>query len=420
MTMEVVACSIRSRPAVVGNTTDQGADASILNRQININAPVAIVSPGANGGDVSQSNEATNTAEATNGNVTDAVRRTRRRTADASADSGSAGVAQDQSAGVDNGTDQQADASVDNEQVNVNLPVAVLSPHADGGDVAQSNEATNAAEATNRNATDQVVIQDQSGAATTDGSDHGSGELAAVDQDQTADVSNGTQQVATAPIVSEQSNSNESAGSGDVTQSNEAVNSAEATNGNATDQDVDQAQQAEASAIGGDAGREGHGKGDDKDQGTGDDAAPVADVTQDQVTTVVDNTDQYAAAPIPNEQSNSNEPADRKGGKGKGKGHGPAPAAGDMAQSNEAVNAAAATNRNATDQTVGQDQAAAATAVAADDVDRTQGRDPKGHDPKGHDGKGHGTGDGCEPEWPHHDGRPSAHAVGAPGPDGVT
>ena len=54
--------------AVVGNTTDQGADASILNRQINIHAPVAVLSPGANGGDVSQSNEATNAAESANGN----------------------------------------------------------------------------------------------------------------------------------------------------------------------------------------------------------------------------------------------------------------------------------------------------------------------------------------------------------------
>ena len=38
--------------ALVGNSTEQGADASILNEQININIPVAVLSPAANAGDV--------------------------------------------------------------------------------------------------------------------------------------------------------------------------------------------------------------------------------------------------------------------------------------------------------------------------------------------------------------------------------
>ena len=186
---------------LIGNSTDQGADASILNKQININLPVAVLAPGANTGDVTQSNTASNRASASNNNDTT-------QTVDQAQDASSAGgggVDQQQSADVNNQTSQSAEAPVENRQVNVNLPVAVLSPRANVGDVTQSNEASNDASATNRNLTDQAVAQDQAAdAASSKG--HGPAGQAAVSQDQAADVANATSQEAQAPVVSEQSN----------------------------------------------------------------------------------------------------------------------------------------------------------------------------------------------------------------------
>jgi len=60
----------QAQQVLIGNSTDQGADASILNRQININLPVAVLAPGANAGDVTQSDTASNTATASNTNRT--------------------------------------------------------------------------------------------------------------------------------------------------------------------------------------------------------------------------------------------------------------------------------------------------------------------------------------------------------------
>ncbi len=91
---------------LIGNGTDQGADASILNKQININLPVAVLAPGANAGDVTQSNTASNSATASNINRTT-------QTVDQAQDASSAGgggVDQQQSANVDNETSQSAEA----------------------------------------------------------------------------------------------------------------------------------------------------------------------------------------------------------------------------------------------------------------------------------------------------------------------
>ena len=178
------------------------------------------------------------------------------------------------------------------------------------------------------------------------------------------------------------------ANGGDVSQSNEAVNTAEATNDNDTAQTVVQGQEAEATATAPEGGH--HGK-------PGHDAAPVAEVSQVQSADVSNETVQDAAAGVANEQSNSNEAtAPEHSGHGKDHGHGKdqghgkdrghgahAPAAGDVSQSNKADNTATATNDNSTDQYVSQGQTALATATAPEGGDR--GYDGKGHDHDGND-----------------------------------
>jgi hypothetical protein len=354
---------------LIGNGTDQGADASILNKQININLPVAVLSPTANGGDVTQSNSASNDASASNTNRTT---QTVGQAQDASSTGG--GVDQQQSADVDDQTSQSAAAPVENRQVNVNLPVAVLSPTASGGDVTQSNEASNDASAGNRNVTDQAVAQGQVADATASPKGHGPAGQAAVSQDQAADVGNATSQEAQAPVTNEQSNEAAPAPApvehgkddgcgctpppppppgtaGDVDQSNEARNGASADNRNGTEQAVAQGQAAPVAASGT------HGD---------------ASVVEDQSAEVANATEQSAAAPIENHQSSSvgadhgkdtaKDGKDANDGKGKGKGpHGPAPIPGDVTQSNEATNTSSATNVNRTGQDVAQGQAARAT-----------------------------------------------------------
>ena len=424
---------------LIGNSTDQGADASILNKQININLPVAVLAPGANAGDVTQSNTASNRASASNDNDTT-------QTVDQAQDASSAGgggVDQQQSADVNNQTSQSAEAPVENRQVNVNLPVAVLSPRANVGDVTQSNEASNDALATNRNLTDQAVAQEQAAdAASSTG--HGPAGQAAVSQDQAADVANATSQEAQAPVVSEQSNEAAAAPSepvahgkgggegcgcdtpppppapaGDVEQSNEATNVATAGNNNQTDQEVGQVQAAEAAGtkgatvsqdqsadvanatdqsavapISNDQANHADGRGDVTQsnaatneaaanngnrtdqvvvQGQVGDATAAgkhgdAAVVQEQSANVSNATDQSASAPIDNDQANvvaddhGKDDKDKDKGKGKGTGpHGPAPIPGDVTQSNEAANTAAASNVNRTSQGVVQGQAAEAT-----------------------------------------------------------
>jgi len=254
--------------------------------------------------------------------------------------------------------------------------VAVLSPTANAGDVTQSNEASNDASATDRNVTDQAVAQAQAADATSS-TGHGPAGPAAVSQDQAADVANATSQEAQAPVTNEQSNEAAAAPSepvahaeddgcgcdhptppparpaGDVTQSNEATNVALADNTNRTDQQVGQQQAAEA------AGAKG------------------AMVSQDQSVDVANATDQSAAAPVDNRQTNAvaaDHGKDTGHGKGKGKGpHGPVPIPGDVTQANTATNVAAAANANTTAPSVAQGQAASVVAHG-----------PKGHGPKGH------------------------------------
>ena len=206
----------------------------MTNRQYNIYAPVSVLSPGAGSGSVTQSNSATNTAVAGNSNETS------QGVEQAQAGSGhSRRGAQRQYAALYNGTSQSANAGVYNGQYNIYAPVYVNSPGAGSGNVSQSNSATNTAAAGNANFTDQAATQGQAAGGSGGG------------QDQAALVANGTSQSANARVYNSQLNiyapvyvHSPGAGSGNVTQSNSATNTAAAGNLNGTSQDVGQAQAA--------------------------------------------------------------------------------------------------------------------------------------------------------------------------------
>jgi len=151
---------------------------------------------------------------------------------------------------------------------------------ANGGDVSQSNNAVNEAAVINGNSTDQSVGQSQTGDATAGGgnasgsdedwcgceptfttfsgggddqpcgceSDDTDGDAgdgtAIVAQNQSADLSNGTDQSGAAAVDNVQENVN--SGSGDVEQSNVVTNHAKVLNGNGTVQAALQRQDATA------------------------------------------------------------------------------------------------------------------------------------------------------------------------------
>ena len=117
-----------------------------------MNAPVSVLSWGANGGDVDQSNGAITTADAKNTNGTDqSVDQDQQA---ASKGSGSGGVDQSQDAKNGNETSQDAGADASTKQANVNVPIRILSWGANGGDVNQTNTA-DARVRRNANGTDQ-------------------------------------------------------------------------------------------------------------------------------------------------------------------------------------------------------------------------------------------------------------------------
>ena len=249
---------------------------------------------------------------------------------------------------VDNSTTQEASAAVGSGQINVSAPVTVggmghdhewrmSAPTAGGGgggggDVTQSNEATNSATAENINDTTQEVLQGQGSSSTAlGGASHGAG------QDQTADVSNATEQAATATVGNGQANVSTpvavgGGGGGDVTQSNEADNSAIAGNVNETAQEVQQGHGSSSVAL------PGASAAADAGEGTG----------QTQSADVANSTDQAAYATVDNGQYNVYAPVSV---------FSPGAGSGAVTQSNEATNTAAAGNANATFQGVAQGQA---------------------------------------------------------------
>jgi hypothetical protein len=304
----------QAQDAIVDNWTYQSAEADVDNGQLNVSAPVAV--GGGGGGDVTQSNDATNSATAENSNAT--IQETAQGQGSSSVALGgySSGAGQDQVAEVINATDQSAYATVSNGQYNVYAPVSVFSPGAGSGNVTQSNSATNVASASNANATFQGVLQGQA-----------SGGGGRSGQDQSASLYNDTDQSAGAAVHNGQANIyapvwvfSPGAGSGNVTQSNSADNSATAGNDNLTGQFAEQAQAGSGSGSG-----------------------------QEQSAFLFNATGQSAYATVSNGQYNVYAPVSV---------FSPGAGSGNVTQSNSATNKASATNANATFQGAAQGQAA--------------------------------------------------------------
>jgi hypothetical protein len=230
-----------------GSYTNQEADATAKTYQANVNAPIAILSPGSNNGDVDQSNDATTVAVASNWNDTDQSIRQSQGASSRGHRCGCRGgrIDQDQRASNSNRTNQDADATAKTYQLNVNAPIAILSPGSNNGDVDQSNDATTIASASNWNDTTQSIGQSQ--AARAGGRGHSRG----IGQNQWAANDNRTNQDADATAKTFQANVNApiailSPGSnnGDVSQSNDATTIAWASNSNSTSQGIHQRQGA--------------------------------------------------------------------------------------------------------------------------------------------------------------------------------
>ena len=335
------------------NRTDQDAKADATTQQANVNLPISILSWGANGGAVSQGNQADTKAYADNDNGTDQsvdqnqdanVAGSRGTSYDAP--SGAGPIAQSQDATNGNETNQHGDADASTKQVNVNAPISILSWGANGGDVRQHNDGATTAGATNTNGTKQSIDQGQQaqvgGGSGSKGSWDNGG---AVDQSQDATNGNETNQHGDADASTKQVNVNApisilswGANGGAVSQGNQADTKAFAKNVNTTDQGVDQYQRAQA-------GGAGHGSGA---------------IDQDQSAANDNRTDQSADAKSTTEQKNVNAPLAllafgghaSESGCGCSKSHD----ATGVDQANSAKTAAYATNINATRQDVGQQQ----------------------------------------------------------------
>ena len=338
---------IQTQDATNTNTTDQTAETNAETNQYNVNAPIAILSPGANSGDVDQSNTAETSATAGNTNTTDQSV-TQDQTGTASGGCGSCGggsVSQDQSGDNSNDTTQDSEANATTNQYNVNAPISIQSPGANGsscdpcggsgGDVNQSNDADTSAWAGNSNETTQTV--DQSQDATVAGSGFCGCEAPSIQQSQTGTNDNSTAQTATANAETNQYNVNApiailspGANNGDVDQSNQADTDATAYNGNSTDQSIWQDQDA---AVRGDGCGTCHGGG--------------GSISQDQTGENTNDTYQDATANASTYQTNWNTPIAILS---------PGANGGDVNQSNDASTTAWAGNSNETDQSIDQAQ----------------------------------------------------------------
>ena len=255
----------------IGQKADSEQDAlafalTLQKEPSNTHTPVRVFSKG-DGGDVTQSNDASSESDAGNLNLTGQEADQKQGSDDGHDLSGHEAVQEPtseatseepkskddehdckcegggiQAIGQSADSDQKAVAAAKTVQVkpsNTNISVRVLSPGNDG-DVTQTNTATSDAKAGNLNATKQDADQKQDGGSCKcTGGEQGIGQTA--DSDQKA--------VALAETVQEKpSNTNISVrvlsdgDDGDVTQSNTATSDAKAGNINLTKQDADQKQ----------------------------------------------------------------------------------------------------------------------------------------------------------------------------------
>jgi hypothetical protein len=307
---------------LAGSAQDAGAAAGTAQQgPSNGNSSVRVLSPG-DAGDVSQTNEATSNATATNLNATE-------QSADQQA--GSGGL---QAIGQSATNDQDALALAFTAQKgasNENAPVDVLSHDGKhggddakeaGGDVTQTNEASSDAAAGNANYTGQTADQEQSG----DSCKCGSGGEQLIGQ--SADSEQEAAAIA-ATVQEHPSNTNVSVrvlspgSNGAVTQTNEATSNANAGNLNVTDQTADQTQTGDSCKCGS-GGEQVIGQSAESDQK----AAALAATVQEKPK----NTNVSVRVLSPGDD-------------------------GPVTQTNEASSNASAGNLNATNQTAGQAQA---------------------------------------------------------------
>ena len=246
-----------------GNYQDADADATAVQVEpSNTASSIRVLSPG-DGGNVTQSNNATGLAAALNGNTTD-------QSIDQSQGGGSSEPAKEdgkstspsgssytQIAGQSADNKQWADADATAVQIkptNTASSIRVLSP-GDDGDVTQSNDATAIGIAANGNETTQSIDQSQGGGsyepAKEDGKDAQSSYPSGSSYTQVAGQEAGNYQKADADATAVQVKPTNSVDSirvlspgddGDVTQSNSTTALAAALNLNDTDQSIDQQQ----------------------------------------------------------------------------------------------------------------------------------------------------------------------------------
>ena len=143
-----------------GASTDQQAQSAATSKQIlpvNVNAPIQVLSLGANGGDTKQWNSSAAESAAANKARTD-------QSADQQQAAGGSGGPAFQGASQGASTEQDATSVAKSEQVlpvNLNVPVQVLSQGHNGGDTAQSNSSSAESFAGNQAGTSQAVGQAQ-------------------------------------------------------------------------------------------------------------------------------------------------------------------------------------------------------------------------------------------------------------------
>jgi hypothetical protein len=255
------------------NETNQNAEPSAETNQVNVYAPVAVLSKDSNNGKVDQSNEAETTVVAVNENGTEQSIDQDQTAGDDRGGCGKCGsegdVSQTQTAENNNETNQTANPSATTNQSN-----EIRSDHGqpgaskewnghgrpgENGGTDQSNEAETTVVAVNENGTEQSIDQDQ----TADGRDRCGkcGSEGDVSQTQTAENNNETNQTANPSATTNQSNQigSDPAEASSPTwnkgyesnrdrngteQSNEAETTVIAVNENGTEQSIDQGQTA--------------------------------------------------------------------------------------------------------------------------------------------------------------------------------
>ena len=361
------------------NETNQTAEPSAETNQVNVYAPIAVLSTGSNNGKVDQSNEADTKVVAVNENGTEQSIDQDQTAGDDRDSCGKCGsesdASQTQTAENNNTTNQSATPSAETNQVNVYAPVAVLGKDSNNGKVDQSNEAETTVVAVNENGTEQSIDQDQ-----TAGGDRGGCGKCGSEGDsyleQYAENNNTTNQNAAPSATTNQSNeigsdkgqpwaskewkSDDShRENGGAEQANEAETTVVAVNENGTEQSIDQDQTA----------------GDDRDRCGK--CGSESGGSQTQTAENNNTTNQNATPSATTNQSNEIGTDQAQNSSPNGKTDYGSRGEDDVEQSNDAETEVVADNENGTEQSIDQDQ----TARDKDDRDHKD-KDDRDHKDK--------------------------------------